>query len=244
MRRLGHSEAACNLVDQSVSLRRRLVEIRGRTPDSIGDLAFGLADGAFLFSTTSRHAESRDMLLDAAELLNQLDAAGQLKPVQARYLGVILRTLGDMSGAANAPESAKPLYLHALQHLVRAAQAAPDSTLELQNLASVAERLAECELAIGNARPAITGYLQAAELYRDVVNRSGRTPGALRALATALMSAGRTLAAAGQAPAGSPVIEESVALLREIAQRPDADDHDRAQLAAAEQILNDLRGRS
>jgi tetratricopeptide (TPR) repeat protein len=241
LRRIGRVDDALPIIQQSVEARRALLAQLGRTPDAVGDLAFGLADGAMiLLAAPSQRRLANTMLLDAAEALWGLDRAGQLKPLHARYLGVVLRTLGDLAGGAPAAQTSAPLYHHALKYFVRAAEAAPDSPPELTNLATIAERLAQCEQAVGNLRSAVTGHLQAIALYRKVADSTNRNADALRRLASALLGAAEALLSAQQAPAAAPLAQESADIYAEVL-RLTASDDDRTALVRARQIAT-LKG--
>ena len=227
---------ALECLEESLVVRRRLLELHGETPQALRDLSIGLNrlgderhETGELAAATAAYEES------LALRRRLLDAYGET-PQALRDLSISLDRLGDVRRETGELAAATAAYEESLALRRQLLDVYGETPQTLRDLSVSLNRLGDVRRATGEVAAATAAYEESLALRRRLLDAYGETPQAQRDLSIILERLGRVHREAGDVDAAAADYEEALALRRIAVAK-----HDHPSRQALQELLATVR---
>ena len=207
---------ALECLEESLVVRRRLLDTHGETPQALRDLSISLGKLGELRLETGEVAAAAAAYEESLALDRRLvDACGET-PQALRDLSVSLDSLGDVRRETGEVAGATAAYEESLALRRRLVDTYGETPQALRDLSVSLNSLGQVRRETGEVAGATAAYEESLALRRRLVDAYGETPQALRDLSVSLNSLGDVRRATGEVAAATAAYEESLALARRL----------------------------
>ena len=207
---------ALECLEESLVVRRRLLDTHGETPQALRDLSISLGKLGELRLETGEVAAAAAAYEESLALDRRLlDACGET-PQALRDLSVSLDRLGDVRRETGEVAAATAAHEESLALHRRLLDAYGETPQALRDLSVSLDRLGDVRRATGEVAAATAAYEESLALDRRLLDAYGETPQALRDVSISLGRLGDVRRETGDVAAATAAHEESLALCRRL----------------------------